>query len=255
MKQKITLLIISSCLVHCNISIAMSPEARAKGFVYLHQIDPTIIASLRYCTSENFVSAPVEGYKKPVVMMTEQAAQALKKVQEEVKKDGYSLVVYDAYRPQRAVNHFMQWADEVKDQAKKSQYYPRIDKEKVFELGYVDKKSGHSRGSTVDLTLKKDNEPLHEIRKKERILTDGFKILFLDDGTLDMGSSFDLFDTASHYTNDLIDPVCKERRAYLKNVMEKHGFKGWRDEWWHFTLKNEPYPADKDESYFDFPIE
>jgi zinc D-Ala-D-Ala dipeptidase len=234
---------------------ALSEEACSKGFVYLHEIDPTIVVSVRYATQENFVGAPVNGYKKPVVIMTRQAAEALKKVQEAVKKDGYSLVVYDAYRPQQAVDHFVRWSTEIKDQVKKAQYYPRVDKAKVFELGYVSKRSGHSRGSTIDLTLISAQEKLHPIQEKERKLRDGFTIKILDDGTLDMGSSFDLFDVASHYENDLIEDLYKQRRTYLKTVMEKYGFKNYAEEWWHFTLKDEPFPAGSNDNYFNFPVE
>lgn len=233
---------------------AMEEVGRAKGFVYLNEIDPTILVSLRYITSNNFVGAPVDGYKKPHLVLTKQAAEALKKVQAEVKKDGYSLVVYDAYRPQQAVDHFVRWSKNA-DQSTKSQYYPYVDKTKVFELGYIAERSGHSRGSTVDLTLIKDGEVPHEIQESERVLLDGKPIKFLDDGTVDMGSSFDFFGPASHLENDLIEKEFKTRRAYLKAVMERHGFKDYAEEWWHFTLKNEPYPADQDSSYFNFAID
>ena len=140
-------------------------------------------------------------------------------------------------------------------QLKKEYYFPRVDKAKVFELGYVSKRSGHSRGSTVDLTLIEYGKALHKVQALKRTLLDGSKIQFLDDGTVDMGSSFDLFDPASHFENNLIEETFKKRRAYLKAVMEKHGFKNYANEWWHFTLKNEPYPADQDNSYFNFTIE
>ena len=234
---------------------AMSEAARAKSFVYLEEVDPTIAVSLRYSTTENFLATPVDGYKKPKLMLTKAAAQALKQVQADVKKDGFSLVIYDAYRPQQAVDHFIRWADNAKDQVKKAQYYPRVDKEKVFELGYVGKKSSHSRGSTLDLTLIKVGKALHAIQEQKRTLRDGYTITFLDDGTVDMGSSFDLFDPASHFENNLIEKRFHERRTYLKTIMEKHGFKPYENEWWHFTLKNEPYPADQESSYFNFAIE
>jgi len=234
---------------------AITEEARSKGFVYLHEIDPTIIISLRYATNENFVGKPVDGYKKSLAIMTRQAAEALKKVQERVKKDGYSLVVYDAYRPQQAVDHFVRWSEDVNDQLKKTQYYPRVNKADVFDLGYVAKRSGHSRGSTIDLSLIKDGKSLHEIKERNRKLLDGYTIKILDDGTIDMGSSFDLFDTSSHYENNLIKDKFKKLRTYLKNVMEEFGFKNYADEWWHFTLKDEPFPTDKDESYFNFVVE
>jgi zinc D-Ala-D-Ala dipeptidase len=234
---------------------ALPEEARAQGFVYLHEIDPTIKISPRYYGNENFVGKTVDGYEKPVIIVTRQAAEALKKVQEAVKRDGYSLVVYDGYRPQRAVNHFLRWSEAVQDQQKKSQYYPRINKAYVRELGYVaTKRSGHSRGSTVDLTIIDDKKVLHAPEEAVRTLLDGFTITVLDDGTVDMGSSFDLFDVASHTENDLIAEQYKVPRAYLKSVMEKHGFKNYAGEWWHFTLNNEPFPADQDSSYFDFPV-
>jgi len=247
------------CMINCFMSFKVCypiPQyARDKGFVYLHEVDPTILVSLRYYSNENFVGKTVEGYKNPVVILTRQAAEALKKVQEKIKKDGYSLVVYDAYRPQQAVNNFMRWSEDNKDCAKESHYYPRVDKAKVFDLGYVAARSGHSRGSTVDLTLIKLSDSLHAIEEKDRQLRDGYTIKFLDDGTVDMGSSFDLFDVASHTKNDLITEQYKEHRAYLESVMEHAGFKNYCNEWWHFTLSNEPFSSDQDSSYFDFPIE
>ena len=254
MKNKFLLWSIS-CIMIFELCHAISSEMREKGFVYLHEIDPTILVSLRYYTDENFVGRPVDGYKEPVVIMTKQAAQALRKVQKHLKKDGYSLVVYDAYRPQQAVNHFMRWSEDAKDKLKEHHYYPRVEKGKVFDLGYVAKRSGHSRGSTVDLTIIKDGELLHEVQEQERQLCDGCTITFLNDGTVDMGSSFDLFDEASHTHNNLIEEKCQERRNYLKAIMEQYGFKNYSCEWWHFTLKDEPFAADKDDSYFDFPVE
>lgn len=254
MKKNLLLLTIS-LLINFQISYPLTQETRAKGFVYLHEIDPTILVSLRYATDENFVGKPVDGYKSSKVIMTKQAAEALKKVQASVKKDGYSLVVYDAYRPQEAVDHFMRWSAAIDDQIKESQYYPRVNKKDVFDLGYVAKRSGHSRGSTVDLTLIKLGDSLHKIEEHDRVLLDGFTIKYLDDGTLDMGSSFDLFDVASHYENKVIGEPYTTRRTYLKNIMEKHGFKNYSEEWWHFTLKNEPYLASLDESYHNFPVE
>lgn len=241
-------ILVTACLSLCQ-------EARDKGFVYLHEIDPTIRTSLRYYSDQNFMAKSVDGYKKSVVIMTQQAAEALKKAQEEFIADGYCLVVYDAYRPQDGVNHFIKWSEDVGDQKRKSQYYPRINKADVFELGYVAKRSGHSRGSTIDLTLIKVEDQLHEIQEKERKLLDGFTITLLDDGTVDMGSSFDLVDEASHTQTNLVEEQFQKQRAYLKNVMAKHGFKNYSQEWWHFTLQDEPYSASQDSSYFNFPIE
>lgn len=253
MKKKLLALIMVSFL-HSGLNFALSKEAREKGFVYLDEIDPTIQASLRYCSNENFVGTSIEGYRKSRVILTKQAAEALKRVQETVKQDGYSLVVYDAYRPQQAVDHFMRWSKD-SDKSKRAQYYPRIDKARVFELGYIAERSGHSRGSTVDLTIIQLDKTIKPIQEKERILLDGCVIKLLDDGTVDMGSSFDLCDIASHHDCTIIEKLYANRRNFLKTVMEKHGFKSYSKEWWHFTLINEPYPADREDSYFNFPVE
>lgn len=248
------LLLINSFIVpHAH--LALCQEAINKGFVYLQDIDNSIITSPRYASHENFTGKQIDGYKKPVIVLTKQAALALKKAQKQVLQDGYSLVVYDGYRPQKAVNNFMRWSEDIASQIKKEEYYPRINKEKVFDLGYVAKKSGHSRGSTVDLSLIKKDNVLKPITITSRTLLDGFTISLLDDGSVDMGSSWDLFDTASHYENNLIPESFKTLRTYLKNIMDAAGFNNYSEEWWHFTLRNEPYPANKDTSYFDFDVE
>jgi zinc D-Ala-D-Ala dipeptidase len=251
-KKKLALII--SCLMAFQMCKPIPQYARDKGFVYLHEIDPTILVSLRYYSNENFVGKVIDGYKKSVVILTRQAAEALKKVQEEVKRNGYCLVVYDAYRPQQAVDCFKRWSNDYNDCTKKSYYYPRVPKNKLFELDYIAARSGHSRGSTIDLTIIKLDDVLHPAEEKNRTLCDGYTIKYLDDGTVDMGSSFDMFDTVSHSENDLIENIYKERRAYLKKVMENAGFKNYCNEWWHFTLCNEPFPADQDSSYFNFVV-
>jgi D-alanyl-D-alanine dipeptidase len=233
---------------------ALSEQARAKGFVYLHEVDPTILASLRYATSDNFTGKPVRGYQKPVVVLTRVAAEALKKVQAAIKKDGYGLVVYDGYRPQQAVDCFVEWGKQVQAVDKQLQYYPRVLRHKVLDLGYVASRSEHSRGSTVDVTLIKLGKSLQPIQEVDRRLLDGMVVKYLDDGTLDMGTSFDLFDKASHHVNYLIDKRYKKCRSYLKIVMEMHGFRANKKEWWHYTLINEPYPAGEDAHYFNFEV-
>lgn len=254
--KKLLVLVAAICIsFKAEISTKMSEDARAKGFVYLKEVDPTIQVSLRYATQDNFMGRHVEGYKEPVVMLTRRAAEALKQVQEEVVKDGYCLVVYDTYRPQRSVDSFVAWGENEEDQLMKGFYYPREDKDKVFEHGYIAKKSGHSRGSTVDVTLIKLGKVLHTIVVSYRLLLDGFIAPFLDDGTVDMGTSFDLFDKASHHGSDLIPDPSSKKRTYLKNVMERCGFKALEEEWWHYTLKDEPYPAGEESSYFNFAIE
>lgn len=206
---------------------------------------------MRYFTDTNFTNQKVPGYKKNELILTKQSAKALKCAQKKFQKDNYSIVVYDAYRPQTAVNFFMKWSKDVKEQSKKSWFYPRIDKNKVFEFGYVAEKSGHSRGSTVDITLIKKDKKVSTIVPEKRTFRDGTKILYLNDGTEDFGSSFDLFDKASHYENRLITKTQQEKRIYLKNIMNSCGFNNYKKKWWHFTLKIEPFPN----KYFDFPVE
>lgn len=220
------------------------------GFVYLHDYVENFEFSLRYFGEDNFVGAKIDGYEREVVIVTKETAIALSKVQLQVNSDGFNLVVYDSYRPQRAVNHFIRWTEDETDQKTKSWFYPNIEKSKIFELGYLSKRSGHSRGSTIDLSLIEQNKNLHKIAAHSRKLLDNSEITFLDDGSLDMGSSFDLLDSASHYENNLISAEHKERRNYLKDTMVKHGFKPYSKEWWHFTLENEPFP----DIFFDFPV-
>jgi D-alanyl-D-alanine dipeptidase len=144
----------------------------------------------------------------------------------------------------------MAWANDSSSQEQKALFYPRVDKSKVFELGYVAEKSGHSRGSTVDLSVIDLKKALHPIIPPRKLL-DGFALFYLDDGTLDMGTSFDLFDEASHFDNMLVAQEHKERRAWLQKVMQSCGFKPYAEEWWHFTLDNEPFPK----TYYDFAVE
>ena len=249
------LLIVLTVTGTACLCLALSNQARNKGFVYIHEIDPTIIISARYAGTENFIGDIVDGYEenKNIAIMTKKTALALKKVQKDVNKDEYSLVIYDAYRPQHAVDHFVTWGKDIADQVTKHKYYPRIDKKTVFELGYVNARSQHSRGSTVDVTLIKTGKKIQRIKTKNRKLTDGTTVMFLDDGTVDMGTSFDLFDLASRYSSTLVSADARKNRTYLRTVMERHGFKGCGNEWWHFLLINEPYPKDQDSSYFNFP--
>ena len=234
-------------MAHAEMNASLLPE----GFVYLDQIEKTILSDIRYGKEWNFLGSPVSGYiTDSKVILTEKAALALKKAQEKCQKDGYCLVVYDAYRPQKASNQFMQWGSDLVDQKMKAEFYPRIDKESVHALGYLAKQSGHSRGSAVDVTLIPWGHSLREIVVEKRTLQDGFEICYLNDGTLDMGSSFDLFDVASHYENEVIASSYKERRRYLKELMEAVGFEGYTKEWWHFSLKDEPFP----EIFFDFDV-
>jgi D-alanyl-D-alanine dipeptidase len=222
-----------------------------KDFVYLKDIEPTIIENLRYFSNENFMGRKIDGYKANRVILTSEAAIALVKIQQELLKNGYSLVIYDAYRPQRAVDFFMKWSKDSNDQVAKEKYYPDINKADVFKLGYVAEKSGHSRGSTVDLSIIRIGDSLKPITFQKRQLKNGSIIPFLDDGSVDMSSSFDLFGEASHHDSNLIETEFLARRNYLRGIMKKNGFNDYPEEWWHYTLKNEPFP----DTYFDFVVE
>jgi zinc D-Ala-D-Ala dipeptidase len=198
------------------------------GFVYLEEVAPEIQQELRYFSDNNFVGRPVDGYLAPKCLISRPAAEALKKVQETLKPFGLGLKVYDAYRPQRAVNHFIRWAKDLSDMKTKKMYYPDVAKENLFKEGYIAEKSSHSRGSTVDLTL----------------------ISLPDRKELDMGSGFDWFGPESWPDSPAATAAQRAHRLLLRVLMENQGFNPYAQEWWHFTLKNEPFP----ETYFDFPV-
>lgn len=198
------------------------------GFTYVSKAVPDAVLDVRYYTDYNFVGARVDGYMAPKVILTRQAAEALAGVQADLKPFGLSIKVYDGYRPQRAVDHFVRWGKDIGDTKMKSVFYPDVDKKNLFRDGYIASKSGHSRGSTVDLTI-------------------------MDAATgkdLDMGSPFDFFGPPSWPENKAMSPEVRANRALLRQVMARHGFKPLKEEWWHFTLRDEPYP----DTYFDFPV-
>lgn len=223
-------------------------------FTYLDQSHPDIITDLRYFSKLNFTGDFVPGYYANKAIMTKIAAHALAKVQDKVSKDGFDLVIYDTYRPIKAVESFVNWATtSSEDTEAKRNFYPYIERSASFESGYISNKSAHSRGSTVDLTLMEKSSELkfhHEIIPIERELSDGRIFHFLDDGTLDMGSHFDLFDKASWHEDSLFFGEVLERRTYLQNIMKEHGFDDYRKEWWHYCLLDEPFPEER----FDFDV-
>lgn len=238
----------SSSTSKASVFIKQKPSA----FVDLATIIPHIQQSVRYYGSENFLGYKVPGYTSEKIVCTRAAANALVAVQEELKKADYELVVYDGYRPQHAVDEFMRWSKD-DSQTKKEYYYPYVDKKRVFELGYVAEKSGHSRGSTFDLSIIKLGTKAHNIVVSKRKLTDGREISFLDDGTVDMGSSFDLFDVASHHDTKMVGKEALDMRNFLREIMKKYGFKEYQEEWWHYTFAQGPFEGDR-AVYFDFEI-
>ena len=215
-----------------ELDVAPLPDKKnklPKGFVYLDEVIPSAVYEIRYYSDHNFVGEPIPGYEAPYAIMSTQAAQALKKVSNELEKKGYTLKIYDAYRPQKAVDHFIKWSKDPQDERMKEEFYPKVEKKNVFKAGFLSTKSGHSRGSTVDLTL------VYKKIGKE----------------VDMGGPYDFFGEISSHGTKLITAKQTANRNLLKTTMEKHGFKPYSKEWWHYTLKNEPYPK----KYFDFDVE
>ena len=199
-----------------------------RGFVYVSDVIPDIKVELRYFTPNNFVGKPIEGYKADKLILTQHAAETLKLVQDELETKGYCLKIFDAYRPQRAVNHFMSWAKNLSDTINKQQFYPNVKKKDLFKEEYIATRSGHSRGSTLDITIVDD----------------------VTNDELDMGSPYDFFGEASWVNYKAITDQQKANRELLQTIMIKHGFRNYPKEWWHFTLNSEPFP----DIYFDFVI-
>ena len=198
------------------------------NFIYLTEVIPHVDFDLRYYSDENFIGQPVPGYQSNVLIVTLQAAMALKKVQQDLSYSNFALKIFDAYRPQQAVDFFVRWANDPDDIRMKEIYYPNMDKDELIPKGFIAEKSSHSRGSTVDAT-----------------------IISLEDGReLDMGTPFDLFDQKSWPSDTTVSVQQRANRQLLRTVMSKYGFIGLEEEWWHFTLRDEPYP----DTYFDFPV-
>lgn len=232
---------------------ALDSQALPEGFIYLQDVDPTILQEVRYAGYHNFIGRPIPSYNAPVIIMTEAAAHALKALQAEIKPFNFTLKVYDAYRSQDAVDSFITWAEDVSDQMMKTEFYPLINKRDIFDLGYVAKRSSHTRGSTVDLTIVPLPVPPQPTWKPGDPILDGRlpKEQRFADNSIDMGTGFDCLDELSHPLNPSLPPEVRANRLLLASLMNKHGFKGISTEWWHFTLINEPYP----DTYFNFPVE
>ncbi|CEK11871.1 M15 family metallopeptidase [Legionella hackeliae] len=223
-----------------------SAYALPKGFVYLNQVAPQVIEELRYGTKENFMGRPVPGYLANRCILTLPAAQQLAKAEKAALAMGYTFKVYDCYRPQKAVNAFYTWSQDSGDQKMKSSYYPREDKETLFDKGYIAKASGHSRGSTVDLTLVK----LGAKSSSSGTPTACYGKDYNNDNSLNTGTRFDCFDVSAHVDYQNLTSTQKTNRHLLQSLMLRFGFKPYKEEWWHFTLKNEPYPK----TYFNFAV-
>ena len=247
----VTGIICVTCLLTCcnnnDDEMVVAPEMDSSQFVTLTDAVPDAILEIRYFGTYNFVGTRIDGYLQPTALLTRRAADSLRAVSDDVKAQGYRLKIYDAYRPQRAVDHFVRWAADVPDTLMKRFFYPDLDKSVLFDQDYIMAKSGHTRGSTLDLTL------FDMATEKE----------------LDMGGTFDWFGPESHpdfcgnpetgvYTADNAkSPVGRRiteeqfrHRMILRQAMQRHGFRALDSEWWHFTLRDEPFP----DTYFDFPV-
>lgn len=210
---------------------ALVSEASAKGsspLVDAAKLVPGLRLEMRYAGSHNFMGRRVPGYDAPRCLLTKEAVRALGRAQAVLQADGFGLKVFDCYRPKRAVEAFAKWAEDPNDVARKAEFYPEIEKKDLFRLGYIARQSSHSRGSTVDLTM----------------------VSLANGGEVDMGSAFDLFSPRSNFAHAEVGPEARANRARLRAAMEQAGFAPYETEWWHFTLKGEPFP----QKGFDIPI-
>ncbi len=243
-----SLFVLLLLLISCSDNESVSPTEDTSEFVTLTDVVPDAILEIRYFSTYNFVGQHIDGYLEPVALLTRTAADSLLAVSNDVKKQGYRLKIYDAYRPQMAVDHFVRWAKAIDDTLMKPYFYPDLNKEVLFPQVYIADHSGHTRGSTVDLTL------FDMSTEKE----------------VDMGGTFDWFGPESHpdfcgnpdtgeYSGDNSKSpsgksITKEQfanRMILRKAMLSHGFVPVETEWWHFTLSNEPFPN----TYFTFPVQ
>ena len=209
----------------------LAPAVGQRGrefFVSLEEAVPDAILEIRYFGTYNFVGKRIDGYLAPTALLTREAAESLKAVSDEAMQMGYRLKIYDAYRPQCAVDHFVRWAADVSDTTMRRYFYPDVDKSLLFEQDYIMEKSGHTRGSTVDLTL------FDMTTEKE----------------VDMGGTFDWFGNEIHPDYRGVTETQFANRMILRELMLRHGFKPLESEWWHFTLEKEPFP----DTYFTFPV-
>jgi D-alanyl-D-alanine dipeptidase len=202
-------------------------QDRPAAFVDAATVVPGLIADIRYAGSHNFVGRPIDGYAAPHCLLTQAAANALAAVARDLSSQGPHIKVFDCYRPTGAVANFVRWARDLKDTAAKAEFYPDVDKRTLFRDGYIASHSGHSRGSTIDLTLVQD-----------------------DGRELDMGTPFDFFSPKSWTADASIGAAAHANRMLLAAAMRRRGFRGYDKEWWHFTLRGEPFP----DTYFDFPV-
>lgn len=221
-------------------------------FVSVTDMDSTIQLDIRYYTANNFTGRQIKGYNSAKCILAIETAKALTTAQKQANTYGYSIKVYDCYRPQRAVSDFVEWAKDTEDIKMQHRFYPAVPKNELFNRGYIAEKSGHSRGSTMDLTLVPLNTRQPE-NMPDNILYD-CRLQMSErypDNSIDMGTGYDCFDELAHTDNPLIDNTARKNRILLRQIMESAGFVNYDKEWWHYTLKDERFP----DTYFDFPVQ
>jgi D-alanyl-D-alanine dipeptidase len=220
-----------------RLALALLLTARCAGapapfeLVDATRFAPSLGVEMRYAGPDNFVGAPVDGYEAPRCLLSEPAARALGRVDAALRPEGLGLLVYDCYRPQRAVDHFVRWAAQPGDASTRARWYPAVPKDELFARGYIARRSSHTRGSTVDVTL-------------ARLEPDGAR------RALDLGTPFDFFDPRAHTDSEAVPPEARRLRRRLRAAMDAAGFENLPQEWWHYTLRDEPYP----DTYADVPV-
>lgn len=224
---------------------------RPDDFMNVANVIPNAEFDMRYYGAHNFVGTRVDGYEKPVCLLTKEAVTQLKQVEDKLLPMGLTLKFYDCYRPQRAVNHFAKWATDINDTKMRTEFYPTVDKRNLFKEDYIAYKSGHSRGSTMDLTVVPIGSKIPSIDSSKKYAACTSPIENRSpDNSLDFGTGFDCFSPIAHPSYQNLSPQIKANRLLLSTLMQNAGFKAIDSEWWHFTLKNEPYP----DTYFDFLV-
>jgi D-alanyl-D-alanine dipeptidase len=230
----------------------LAGSALPRGFVYLRDIDSTIVQDIRYAGSHNFVGRPIRGYLAAECILSSAAANALETVQRMLAEKKLSLIVWDCYRPKRAVEDFLQWCRDPAHSEMKAEFYPRTDKEKLFDLGYLARRSAHSRGSTVDLgivTIAFSSVPQPVPLQSLKTCTSPKGERF-EDGTIDFGTGYDCLDVLANASNSLAGRIALHNRQTLRSYMKAAGFRPYAREWWHFELVNQPFNGDG----FDFEV-
>jgi zinc D-Ala-D-Ala dipeptidase len=220
--------IVASLFILLVTSMPALAQHRPASFVDAATVVPGLVVEMRYFGSNNFVGRPIDGYEKPLCLLTREAAAALAQVARDLEQRGLAIKAFDCYRPARAVAHFVRWAQNVKDLARKTEFYPEVDKRDLFRDGYIAARSGHSRGSTIDLTL---------VRRS-------------DARELDMGTPYDFFSPRAWPSDRSVSSEAQANRVLLADAMRRRGFRPYDKEWWHFTLSGEPFP----DTFFDFPV-